>query len=55
MNGEYGINDVCLSTLNLVGRNGVRDKINVPLTDEEIGKLRLSAETLKGVISGLQI
>ena len=55
MHGEYGINDVCLSTLNLVGRNGVRDKINVPLTDEEIGKLRLSAETLKGVISGLQI
>ena len=54
MHGEYGINDVCLSTLNMVGNNGVRGKINVPLTDEEIQKLRHSADTLKEVISGIQ-
>lgn len=55
MNGEYGISDVCLSTLNLIGENGVRGKVNVELTDEEIAKLRHSADTLKGVISQLNI
>ena len=54
MHGEYGIEDVCLSTLNLVGRNGVRNKV-IPLTDEEIVKLRHSADTLKEVIAGVQI
>lgn len=55
MHGEYGIEDVCLSTLNMVGRDGVRGKVNVPLTDEEAKKLRLSAETLKDVIKNLSI
>lgn len=55
MNGEYGISDVCLSTLNLIGANGIRGKINVPLTDEEVAKLRHSADTIKGVISQLNI
>ena len=55
MHGEYGIDDVCLSTLNLVGHDGIRGKVNVPLTDEETAKLRLSAETLKDVIKNLSI
>ncbi len=55
MHGEYGIEDVCLSTLNSVGRNGVHNKVNVPLTDDEITKLRYSADTLKDVISNLKI
>lgn len=55
MHGEYGIEDVCLSTLNVVGNNGLRGKVNVTLTDEEVAKLRLSADTLKGVISNLNI
>ena len=55
MHGEYGISDVCLSTLNLVGHNGVRGKVNVSLTDEEIGKLHRSADTLMGVIGSLSI
>ncbi len=55
MHGEYGVDDVCLSTLNMIGDSGVRGKVNVPLTDEEIVKLRRSAETLKEVIKGLDI
>lgn len=55
MHGEYGIDDVCLSTLNMIGDNGVHGKVNVPLTDEEIGKLRHSADTLKEVINSLEI
>lgn len=55
MHGEYGIEDVALSTLNMVGHNGVRGKVNVPMTDEEVTLLRKSADTLKDVISNLEI
>lgn len=55
MHGEYGIDDVCLSTLNMVGLDGVRDKVNIPLTDDEVVKLRHSADTLKEVIKNLNI
>ena len=55
MHGEYGIDDVCLSTLNLVDRDGVRGKIINKLTDEEIAKLKNSAEKLKEVIHNVEI
>lgn len=55
MHGEYGIEDVCLSTLNVVGRDGVRSKVNIPLNDNEVQLLRHSADTLKGVIGSLEI
>lgn len=55
MHGEYGIDDVCLSTLNMIGNNGVRGKVNIMLTDEEVTKLQHSADTLKKVISNLDI
>ena len=55
MHGEYGVENVCLSTLNMIGHDGVRGKVNVRLTDEEVAKLRLSADTLKGVINSLEI
>ena len=54
MHGEYGIEDVCLSTLTLVDRDGVHGKIMNPLTEEEIGKLRNSADKLKEVINQVQ-
>ena len=55
MHGEYGIDDVCLSVLNLVDRDGVRGKILAPLTEEEVAKLQLSAQKLKEVIAQIQI
>lgn len=51
MHGEYGISDVCLSTLNLVGPRGISGKVPMRLSDEEIDKLRQSADALKNVIS----
>lgn len=55
MHGEYGIDDVCLSTLNLVGNNGIQSKVMLPLTDEEIGLLRKSADCLKNIINNVTI
>ena len=53
LHGEYGIEDVCLSIPNLVGPEGVKAKVPVPLTDEEIEKLRNSARVLKDVINNI--
>ena len=55
MHGEYGVSDVCLSTLALVDRNGVRGKILNPLTEEEMAKLQNSADKLKAVIEQINI
>ena len=55
MHGEYGIEDVCLSTLALVDDHGVRGKITNWLTDEEVEKLQASANKLKAVIAQLEI
>ena len=55
MHGEYGIDDVCLSVLSVVGREGAHGKILVPLTDDEIAKLRHSADCLKEVIRQIEI
>ena len=55
LNGEYGINDVCLSLLNVVGSKGAHAKIMLPLSDEEIAALHNSANVLKELINGLNI
>lgn len=55
MHGEYGIEDVCLSTLSLVGPNGHRGKVHVDLTEDEVAALRRSADALKAVISQVEI
>ena len=55
MHGEYGIDDVCLSTLSVVGNKGIRSKVMLPLNDDEIIKLRHSADKLKEIINGTTI
>ena len=55
MHGEYGLEDVCLSTLNIVGRDGLRGKLITPLSDAELALLHKSAASLREVIDGLSI
>ena len=55
MHGEYGVEDVCLSTLALVDRKGVRGKILNKLTEEEVAKLHASANKLKEVIAQIDL
>ena len=55
MHGEYGIDDVCLSTLSLVGPKGHQGKVHVDLTEEEVEKLKFSANALKEIISQIEI
>ncbi len=55
MHGEYGVEDVCLSTLNIVGRDGLRGKLLPTLTAEEKEALHRSADSLREVIAGLTL
>ncbi len=55
MHGEYGVDDVCLSMLTLVGPSGIEGKVPVRLTEEEIGKLRKSGDALKAVIKQIDL
>ena len=53
--GEYGIDDVCLSTLSVVDREGVRYRVPNRLTEEEVARLRHSADCLKDVIRQVKL
>ena len=53
LHGEYGIKDVCLSVLALIGPEGVKEKLPVQLTEDEANKLHASATALKEAIKGL--
>ena len=55
MHGEYGVDDVALSVLNIVGKEGARSKVLVTLTADEEAKLIKSAATLREVIENLNI
>jgi L-lactate dehydrogenase len=53
LHGEYGIDDVCLSLLTIVGKNGAHTKILLPLNEEEVASLKKSADSLKSVIDSI--
>ena len=55
MHGEYGIEDVCLSTLTLVGPNGVQGKVPMRMNKAEIEQLQKSADALKEIIAQLDL
>ena len=55
MHGEYGIDDVCLSTLTLVGPNGIQGKVPMRMNKNEIEQLHKSADALKAVIAQINL
>lgn len=55
MHGEYGIEDVCVSTLTLVGPNGIQGKVPMRMNKEEVAKLQASANALKEVIKQIEL
>lgn len=55
LHGEYGIEDVCLSLLTIVGKKGSNGKILLPLNDEEVKALHKSAQCLKAIINSIEM
>ena len=47
-------NEICLSTTAIVGKNGVREKIYIPLSDDETSKLVHSIDTIKEAINKIK-
>lgn len=50
LEGEYGLSDVSLSLPCIINAGGVKERLEVPLTESEIAKLKISAETLDRVL-----
>jgi len=55
MQGEYGVDDVCLSVPCIVGEGGVERIITVPLSEAEQRDFEASAKKLKEVLDSLKI
>lgn len=55
LHGEYGIDDICLSLLNVVGHEGAHSKVLLPLNDEEVAALHHSADCLREIINSIEI
>ena len=55
LHGEFGIEDVCLSILNIVGPEGIKGKLEADLNDRERKLLQKSADNLKEVIRNIVI
>ncbi len=50
MYGEYGISDVALSMPAILGKNGVETKVPIPLSTQELAKLKESASMLRDIL-----
>lgn len=55
MEGEYGLNDVCISVPTIVSQKGAEQVLEIPLNDIEKEKLKKSAEELHKVLEGLDL
>lgn len=55
LQGEYGLNGLCLSIPSIVGKHGVQKVLEIPLNDSERAALHASAQRLKEVIDHLNL
>ena len=55
MEGQFGLDDICLSIPTVVGRNGIEMIVDIFLDNEENEKLQTSAKALKEVLDGLDL
>ena len=53
--GQYGIENLCMSVPAIVGRNGVETTLEIPLAEEEHRALAASAQTLQQVVQSLDL
>lgn len=55
LEGEYGLEDVCLSIPTIVNENGIARKLEVEITEEEKAGLQKSGNMLKELISQIEL
>ena len=54
LNGEYGLEGLCLSIPTIIGNKGAEQVLEINLSDEEKEKLKKSAEELKAVLAQIK-
>jgi len=54
LNGEYGLSDVVINVPSVVGKDGVERILVLDLTEEELTKLRYSAEQVQSIIDAVK-
>lgn len=54
LEGQYGIENVCMGVPCIVGRDGVKEILEIPLNDDEKERLLRSAEGLKKIIADIE-
>lgn len=47
LEGEYGLNDLCIGVPALIGANGIEKIVEIKLNDAEKSELKDSAEAVK--------
>ena len=47
LEGEYGLNDLCIGVPVILGRNGIESIVNIELSDDETAHMQTSAEGVK--------
>jgi L-lactate dehydrogenase len=47
LSGQYGVGDIAISMPAIVGRRGVEEVLNLPLSESELAAFQSSAQTLK--------
>ncbi|MDY4897410.1 MAG: L-lactate dehydrogenase [Eubacteriales bacterium] len=55
LTGQYGLNDVCLGLPCIVGRDGIKRVLELPLSEAEYGALQASADKMREIISSLEL
>jgi len=53
--GHYGIDDICLSVPAIVGRDGVKKVLDIPLSEDEMRRLKMSAETISRYVDDIRL
>ena len=55
LDGEYGLDGLCLSIPSIVGKDGVHKVLEIPLDESEHAALHASADRLREVIAHLDL
>lgn len=55
LNGEYGLNDICIGVPVIIGKNGIEKIVEIELTNDEKAQIKNSAEGVESTNALLQV
>lgn len=53
--GHYGLHDICLGVPAIIGKQGVKNVLDIPLSEQEYQALHTSANALRAAIADLDL